>query len=88
MEFIFSILAWLQYLFTSPTFWIIYLIPSFGLVHFGLKSLKPLIPRTDGDRERDEKYHAFRRHDLDKINNLMIYLQAPLVLTRWIIGWS
>ena len=47
---------------------------SFALVHFGLSALKPLVPKNDEDRKRDEKYHAFRRHDLDKINYTMIYL--------------
>ena len=88
MELILNILAWFYYLLTSPTFWILYLIPSYGLVHYGLTCLKPLVPTCDEHRKRDEKYHAFRRHDLDKINHFVIYLQAPLIFVKFMFGWS
>ena len=88
MEIMSSILNWLYWLLTSPYFWIFYLTPSYALVFYGLRSLKPLVPKNDQDRERDAKYHAFRRNDMDRINHLNCYLCAPIIFLKWIIGWS
>ena len=82
-----GIFVWFYWLLTNPYFWIFYMAPSYALVYLGLKSLNPLIQKNDEDRKRDEKYHAFKRHDLDKISHLHCYLSAPFVFIRWIVGW-
>ena len=68
------IAGWIAYLLTSWVFWIFYMIPSYLMAYYGLKTLKPLIPKNQEERDRDEKYHAFRRHDLDKISYVSVYL--------------
>ena len=85
---IFDIFGWFYWLLTNPYFWLFYLTPSYALVYWGLKSLKPLTPMNDADKERDEKYHAFKRNDLDKIDPFTIYLYAPIIFLKWIGGWS
>ena len=56
------------------------------MLEVGLKAVKPLYPKNDADRARDEKYRSFRRNDLHRIHRPILYLFAPFMLVRWIVG--
>lgn len=61
------------------------------MLETGLRAVQPLYPKKSGDKERDEKYKAFRRNDLHLIYRPVLYLFAPFMLIRWIGGiaaWS
>mgnify|MGYP001105420165 CR=1 FL=1 len=60
---------------------------SILLVEFALSKLKPLYPKNKKDKERDEKYQAFQRKDLGKVNRFRLYLLAPTTLLRFTSGW-
>ena len=72
------------------TLFLINCIISVLLLEFGLQGMKPLYPTTQAHRDRDAKYKAFVRHDLDRINRPFLYLMAPFMLIRWLLaasGW-
>jgi hypothetical protein len=50
--------------------------------------IKPLHARSKKDEEMASKYPAFRRNDLHKISRPVLYLLAPLVFVKFIMGWS
>lgn len=56
------------------------------MLETGLKAVKPLYNKKDGDKERDEKYHSFKRNDLHRIHRPILYIFAQFMLIRWIIG--
>jgi hypothetical protein len=58
----------------------------FIMLEYGLNSIKPLYPKNAGDKERDEKYKAFKRNDLNRIHRPILYIFAPFMMIRWIIG--
>lgn len=61
---------------------------SIALVEWALLKYQPLRIKTEKDREMAEKFPAFRRNDLHKVNRLILYLLAPLVFARFFIGWG
>ena len=72
---------------THPYFlvnWVICII----MLETGLKAIKPLYKKKEGDKERDEKYHSFKRNDLHRIWRPILYIIAPFMLIRWVIGVS
>jgi hypothetical protein len=56
------------------------------LIEHGLKSVTPLYAKKAGDKERDEKFYAFKRNDLSRIHRPVLYLFAPWMLIRWVSG--
>jgi len=42
-----------------------------------LDALKPLRPKNEEDKKRDKKFHAFVRHDLDKVDYFWALLTSP-----------
>lgn len=57
-------------------------------IEWGLKLFQPLYPKNNEDRERDNKYSPFKRNDLNTINRPMLYIMAPFMICKTIIGWS
>ena len=56
------------------------------MLEYGLNAIKPLYPKNDKDRERDEYYRAFKRNDLNRISRPILYLFVPFMPFRWLIG--
>lgn len=83
-----SILSGILGVIMNKYFIIIYLTASFVLTYIGLNALKPLRQKTKEDVERDKKYHAFCRWDIDRINVMQCYMFTPLILAKWIFGWN
>jgi len=57
------------------------------LIEWSLSKLKPLRPKSQKDRERDQKYLPFRRNDLDRLNRLVLYLNSPFTFLKFVSGW-
>lgn len=66
---------------------LVYLAICYTMTYLGLRTLKPLVQKNDADKKRDEKYHAFRRNDMDRISPVLCYIFAPLVLFKFCTGW-
>lgn len=60
---------------------------SFILLEWSFSKMKPLFPKNEKDKERDEKYPPFKRNDLNKLNRPILYLLAPTVFARVFIGY-
>ena len=58
------------------------------LVEWALSKYRPLYIKNAKDKEMAEKYPEFRRHDLHKVRRWILYLLAPLVFIRILIGWG
>mgnify|MGYP000070373190 FL=1 len=58
------------------------------MIEWALAKLRPLRPKNKKDRERDEKFPAFKRNDLDKINRIPLYLSSPFLIARFFIAWG
>jgi hypothetical protein len=50
--------------FVTNKYFLINWVICIGMLEHGLKSVKPLYTKKDGDKERDEKYSSFKRNDL------------------------
>ena len=60
---------------------------SIVLIEWALAKLKPLRPRNDEDKMRDEKFEPFKRNDLHKVNRFVLYITCPLLFLRFFLGW-
>ena len=72
----------------TSKWWLLNCLIGVIMLEMGLSGVKPLYPKNKADKERDEKYAAFRRNDLNSISRWKMYLAAPLVLIKWLIGWG
>ena len=72
---------------SNKYFIIIYLLLSLALTEYGLKFLGPIVPKTKEDEERDQKFHPFRRNDIQKLNKWKVRLMAPMILPRYLMTW-
>ena len=61
---------------------------SILLIEWALSKLKPLRPITAEQKALHQKYKAFRRNDLDKINRIVLYAASPITFLRFLIGWG
>ena len=76
---------------TSKIF-ILNVIVSIIMLEYAIHGMKPLKQTTKEHKERDKKYSAFVRDDLEYIFNPMnrfkMYLMAPTMFLRYFIGWG
>jgi hypothetical protein len=56
------------------------------MLEYGLYAVKPLYPKNAVDKARDEKYKAFRRNDLHRFHRPILYILAPFMLIKCLIG--
>ena len=81
------ILSWI----TNKWYIMFYILPVCYFIHSSIKSLNKLRPKNKEELERDQKYIAFRRNDLDRITSigsiLKIVIMIPLLVPRFIFGW-
>ena len=61
---------------------------SIILLEWSFTKIKPLFPKNQSDIDRDNKYPPFKRNDLHKISRPMLYLLAPMVFLRVLIGYG
>jgi hypothetical protein len=65
---------------------------SIIMVEYAIIGMKPLKQTTKEHKERDKKYSAFVRDDLDyifnPINRPIMYLMAPTIFPKYLICWG
>lgn len=62
---------------------------SFLWILFAKKSIKPLFPKSQEDKERDKKFEPFKRNDLEYLSkSWKFYIWSPTGLARLIIPYS
>ena len=60
---------------------------SIILLEWSFSKLKPLYPKTEQDNKRDEVYLPFKRNDLHKLSRPILYVMAPTIFLRVVIGY-
>ena len=63
------------------------LLLNFLVVKKAVDAVKKVIPKTKEDFERDEKFAAFKRNDLEAIHGWKLYLLMPTIVLRWCVAW-
>jgi hypothetical protein len=58
------------------------------MVEWALKKYDALRIKNARDQEMADKYPEFKRNDTDKVKRLYMYMMAPLIFVRVILGWS
>ena len=83
-------LFWIIWCFLTSKYTIAFnIIASIMLIEISLKKLKPLYPKNESDRERDQKYAAFKREDLHHLcNRPVLYLFSPTLFLRVSTCWA
>ena len=56
------------------------------ILEWSYTKLKPLFPKNEEDRLRDEKYPAYKRNDLHKIGRLYMYPFMPFIFLKAFLG--
>ena len=57
------------------------------LIEWALSKLRPLYPKNEQVKKALDRYPEFKRNDIHKIGRLFFYLQSPLILIRFAMGW-
>ena len=61
---------------------------SIILLEWSFSKIKPLFPKNQNDIDRDNKYPSFKRNDLYRISRPILYLLAPFLFLRVVIGYT
>jgi hypothetical protein len=60
----------------------------FLMVEWAFRKLKPLYPKTESDKIRDEKYPSFSRRDLDRVSRPWFFLLAPTIFIKATLAYG
>ena len=58
------------------------------MLEYAFYKIRELYPRTPQDYERDQKYAAFKRLDLDKLSRMYFLPFTPFILPKILMGYS